>query len=223
MGTREFGGSPWGMFQTLRSALDGKFDGASEEAKDRAVHDVVQMSSIAASAVALEPVPFVDNAAIFEIHHWMSKGVARIREQHAVKDPDAVLKALRLRLLAPHLTLAATKLVPFAGEVVAFSVAYSVTSALGSLTDRDYRSGCRMSQGEIVRAFDGLYREWFAVVYKLKRDELRARFLRPPVKHQIDNIHRAAREGRIEPEEAERQMEEVLRRATPPKADARRR
>jgi hypothetical protein len=148
----------------------------------------------------------------------MSKGIARIREQHAVKDPGAVLKALRGHLVTPHLTLAATKLVPFAGDVVGFSVAYSVTSALGILTDRDYRDGCRMSSREIGRAFDGLYREWFGVTYKLKRDELRACFQRPPVKHRLNDIHRCVREGKIEPEEAERQMEEVLRRATPPKA-----
>jgi uncharacterized protein (DUF697 family) len=217
MGARDVETSPWGMFLTLRKALEGAFDGASEPERERAARDVVRMSTAAAGAVALEPVPFVDSAAIFSIHHWMSKGLGRLRGHRSIKDPDAVIKAIRRRLVTPHFMLAASKFVPFAGDLVAFAVAYALTEAIGEVVDRDYRTGCRMTRSQLIATFDRQYRDAFELAYKVKRDELSARFRRAPaVKKEIEDVKKAMQSGRIGLAEGEHKMEQILREVAAP-------
>ena len=53
--------------------------GDDEAAKARAVHDVVQVASIAAAAVAVQPLPFVDLVVVTPIHVAMVQQIGRIR------------------------------------------------------------------------------------------------------------------------------------------------
>ncbi|MGD0674543.1 MAG: hypothetical protein ABSC94_03950 [Polyangiaceae bacterium] len=204
---------PWTVYRTLRRAIDGEYDGASEAEKQCVLEHMVRTSSSAASVIALEPIPFVDSAIIAPIHRGLIRGTGRIRTRH-VDDGAAqhILKALRPRFVAQHLTLAGSKFVPFfAGDLVAFSVAYAGTATLGDLADRYFASGHAMTADDIRKEFDVLYKRTFEVVYRQRRDEIKSLFRKTPdMRRQLDELNRDVKGGRVDMSEAHRRTEQIL-------------
>jgi uncharacterized protein (DUF697 family) len=165
----------------LKKATDGGFDGASEEEKTRVVEETVRMSSSRAALVVLQPLPLVDGALLTPLHRKMVQCIGRVRGHPEQEATDAIFRALLGRLVAPHLTIAGIKCIPFVPvlpDILAMSVAYALTYTLGTVSDDCFRVPALPPPPEIRTRFDAIYRRKLAVTYREKLDEVKAKFRR---------------------------------------------
>lgn len=190
---------------TLKRVMEGGYDGADEATKAQAVRDLIQMCSIAAGAVAIQPIPFVDVALISPIQIGLVQGIGRI---HGHKlDRKSVLEILSTfgaSLLAQNVILAAAKFIPFFGWVVGPAMAYALTYAVGEVSDFYFRSGRGVAPEELRAMFDKVYRE--------KRAEKEAANKgNETLKDKLEQLKDAYKSGLLTEEEFNRKKEELLK------------
>jgi uncharacterized protein (DUF697 family) len=70
-----------------------------------------------------------------------------------------MLSTFGASLLAQNAIIAAAKFIPFAGWVVAISMAYALTYAIGEVADHYFKNGRGVSAEELKSMFDRVYTE----------------------------------------------------------------
>jgi uncharacterized protein (DUF697 family) len=189
---------------TLSRVMSGGYDDASEEERDEAVRDVTQVCSVAAAALTIQPIPFVDSALIIPIQVGMVQAIGRIRG-HSL-DRKAVLEILSTfgaSIVAQNVAIAAAKFVPFFGWVVAPSMAYALTWAIAEVADHYFRNGRGVPPDEL--------REMFSKVYRQKRTEKEAANKEnDSLKAKLQQLKDAYEAGLLDEDEFSAQKEKIL-------------
>jgi uncharacterized protein (DUF697 family) len=164
--------------EMLDKAIAGDFDSATEEEKGRVVGEAIRLSATRAAVVALQPLPLVDSAVLTPLQLRMVAGIARIRGCRDREPGLRILGRLFESLVTPHLTMAGMKVilfVPILPDLVAASVAYALTWALGEVSDEFFRADRAPTDEELRARFDDLYRRKLELTYRERRDEVKAR------------------------------------------------
>jgi uncharacterized protein (DUF697 family) len=191
--------------ETLKRILNGNYDGATPEERDRAVREVLQIGSVAAAAVAVQPFPLVDALLISPIQILMVQAIGKIRG-HTL-DSRSVLEILSTfgaSLVTQNLILAAAKLIPFAGWLVGISMAYALTWAIGEVSDHYFKHGRGVPQEDLKGMFDKVYRQ--------KRAEKEASHSSDrSLKQRLEQLKEAREAGLISEEEFTAKKEDLLR------------
>lgn len=189
---------------TLKRILDGDFDDATQEERDQAVRELIQMCSVAAGAVTFQPIPLLDAVLITPIQIAMVQGVARIYGHRL--DQKAVIEILATfgaSMVAQNAIMAASKLVPILGWLVSISVAYALTYAIGEVTDHYFRNGRGVPAEDL--------RSMFKTVYKQKRSEKEAEHKsNKSLKQKLQLLKEAHDNGILTKDEFERKKAELL-------------
>lgn len=200
--------------EVLQRALEGFFDHASDEEKASAVDEMIRISSSRAAMLVLQPIPVLDGALLTPIQQKMVEAIGAIRGVHDKAAVHTLFRTLFRRLVGPHFTIAGVKLIPFVPivpDLIAMSVAYALTFAIGRVGDLVLQRPS-VTEGEVRAHFDKLYRRTFEATYREKRDELKARLRRDPeVRRQLADLKAARRRGTIREEDAERKAEEIVK------------
>jgi uncharacterized protein (DUF697 family) len=152
--------------------------------KARAVQETIRLSSARAALLALQPLPLVDSPVLTQLQARMVRGIGRIRGRCDPQATREIFRPLHRRLVAPHLTILATKLVPLVPilpDLVAVSVAYALTYTIGELSDDYFRACPALRPPEMRARFDLLYRRRFERTYQEKRNGLLAKLRRKRV------------------------------------------
>jgi uncharacterized protein (DUF697 family) len=209
-------GLRWNAYnQALKRSLDGEFDGADERHKASAIEDVIRCSSSAAALIILQPFPVIDAALIAPVQHRMVEAIGRIHGYQVDRTTrDRIFKAFRGKLITLNAAIAGAKLVPFVpfvGDLFAMSVAYALTSTIGELSDRYFRSRFTMTPSCMTACFNAIYKEQYERTYKKRRNELKALWRTPGIRRQVAELKKERREGRLTDDETERRIEELLR------------
>ena len=193
-----------GYAETVRKVLDGAYDDASPEERDEAVSNMVNVCSVAAAAVAIQPIPFLDMALIAPIQIGLVQAVARIYGYHLDKKAVLeVLSAFGASIVAQNVIMAACKFVPFLGWVVAPSMAFALTWALGEVADHYFRNGRGVPTEEL--------RDMFKKAYKNKRAEKEAANKdNSTLKERLHQLKDAFEAGLIDEETFARKKEDLL-------------
>jgi uncharacterized protein (DUF697 family) len=160
----------------LKKALDGCYDDASDDERGRAVEEIIRKSSRSAAVAALQPVSFVDIAVLTPLGMRMARAIARIRGIRDAKVGRAIFRPLVGRLVLPHLIIAGVKFIPafpVVPDVIASSIAYATTYAIGEVTDGYYRTTPTPSARAVRERFEAVYHEQFK---RLKRSDGGRRF-----------------------------------------------
>jgi len=191
--------------ETLRRVMDGDYENASQAEKDGAVRDVIQVCSIAAAAVTIQPVPLLDTALVAPIQIGMVQAIGRV---HGYKlDRKSILEILGTfgaSLVAQNVIMAAAKLIPFAGFLITTSMAYALTWAIGEVSDHYFRNGRGVPEGEL--------RDMFKRVYEQKKAEKQAQNKgNDTLKDRLEQLKKAYEAGLLTDEEFGRKKEELLR------------
>ncbi|MBI2394770.1 MAG: DUF697 domain-containing protein [Deltaproteobacteria bacterium] len=191
--------------ETLRRVMDGDYEHASKEEKDAAVHDVIQVCSIAAAAVTIQPFPLLDTALIAPIQIGLVQAIGRIHGYRL--DKKSILEILGTfgaSLVAQNVIMAAAKLIPFAGWIITTSMAYALTWAIGEVSDHYFRNGRGVPEGEL--------REMFKRVYEQKKAEKQAQNKgNDTLKERLEQLKKAYEAGLLTEDEFTRKKEEMLR------------
>lgn len=193
-----------GHLDTLKRVLDGNYEGASEAEKARAVRELVQVCSVAAGAMTIQPLPLLDTALIAPIQIGLVQGIGKI---HGYKlDQKSILEILSTfgaSIVAQNLIMAAAKLIPFFGWVVTISMAYALTWAIGEVSDHYFRNGRNVDEKELRAMFDR--------VYKAKKDEKSAEHKRnSTLKTKLEELKEARAAGLLTDEEFEAKKTALL-------------
>jgi uncharacterized protein (DUF697 family) len=189
---------------TLRRVLDGNYEGASEEEKARAVRELVQVCSVAAGAMTIQPFPLLDTALIAPIQIGMVQGIGKI---HGHKlDQKSILEILSTfgaSIVAQNVIMAAAKLIPFFGWVFTISMAYALTWAIGEVSDHYFRNDRKVDEGELKAMFDR--------VYKAKKAEKTAQHKKDSsLKTKLEELKEARAAGLLTEEEFEAKKAALL-------------
>jgi uncharacterized protein (DUF697 family) len=191
--------------ETFKRVMDGGYDSASDAEKTAAVRDMIQVCSVAAGAVAIQPIPFADIALISPIQIGLAQAIGRIHGQHL--DRKSVLEILSTfgaSIVAQNVIMAAAKFVPFLGWAVGPSMAYALTYAVGEVSDFYFRSGRGVSPSDLKSMFDK--------VYKSKRAEKEASAKgNETLKDKLEQLKEAFASGLITEGEFNAKKEELLK------------
>lgn len=191
--------------ETLRRVMDGDYENASKEEKDAAVRDVIQVCSIAAAAVTIQPFPLLDTALIAPIQIGMVQAIGRIHGYRL--DKKSILEILGTfgaSIVAQNVIMAAAKLIPFAGWIITSSMAYALTWAIGEVSDHYFRNGRGVPEGEL--------REMFKRVYEQKKAEKQSQNRgNETLKDKLEQLKKAYEAGLLTDDEFTRKKEELLR------------
>jgi len=189
---------------TLRRVMDGDFGAATAAEKDRAVADVIQVCSVAAAAAAIQPFPLLDVALISPIQIAMVQAIGRVHG-HSLdrKSIVEILGTFGASLVAQNVMMAAAKFVPFAGWMLAASMAYALTWAIGEVSEHYFRNGRGVPQDEL--------REMFNRVYERKKAEKqRSAEANSTLKERLEQLRQAYEAGLLTEEEFTKKKEEIL-------------
>lgn len=191
--------------ETLRRVMDGDYERASQAEKDAAVRDLIQVCSIAAAAVTVQPIPLLDTALIAPIQIGMVQGIGRVHGyQLDKKSILEILGTFGASLVAQNVIMAAAKLIPFAGALITISMAYALTWAIGEVSDHYFRHGRGVPEGEL--------REMFKRIYDEKKAEKQAQNRgNDNLKSKLEQLKKAYEAGLLTEEEFTRKKEELLR------------
>ncbi len=194
-----------GHLDTLKRVLDGDYSEATEEEKSKAVKELVQVCAVAAGAVTIQPIPFVDTALIAPIQIGLVQGIGKI---HGYKlDKRSILEILSTfgaSIVAQNVIMAAAKFIPFFGWLVTISMAYALTWAIGEVSDHYFRNGRNVDEEELKRMFDR--------IYKAKKSEKEASHKGDKtLKQKLEELKEARKDGLLTEEEFEAKKAELLK------------
>ena len=145
--------------EVISRVMAGDYDDASPDERDEAVQRMIELCSVSAGALALQPFPFLDVLLISPVQVGLVQAIGRIHGHHL--DRKAVLEILAsfgASIVAQNVTLAAAKLVPFFGWLVGIAMAYALTWAIGEVADYYFRTGRGASSAELQEMFDRVYK-----------------------------------------------------------------
>jgi uncharacterized protein (DUF697 family) len=191
---------------TIGRVMSGGFDGASDEERARAVRELIQVCSIGAAAVAVQPVPLLDIALLAPIQIGMVQGIGRIHGQKL--DRKSVLEILSTfgaSLVSQSVIMSAAKLVPFFGWAAALSMAYALTYAIGEVSDHYFKTGRGVSPDTLKDMFEKVYAR------KRAEKEASAKSEGAELRAKLDALTRAYEMGLLTEEEYARKKEELIK------------
>ncbi len=193
-----------GHLDTIKRVLDGNYENATDAEKRTAIKELVQVCSVAAGAVTVQPLPLLDSALIAPIQIAMVQGVGKIHGYEL--DRKSILEMLSTfgaSIVAQNVIMAAAKLIPFLGWVVTISMAYALTWAIGEASDRYFASGRTLGEAELKSIFKD--------VYEQKKEEKSAQHKgNKTLKQKLEQLKDAKRDGLLTDEEFEAKKAEVL-------------
>ena len=190
--------------EVFRRIAEGDYDDAPAEEREEAVRKLIQVCSAAAAAVTVQPIPFLDTALISPIQIGMVQGVARIYGHRL--DKKSVLEMLSTfgaSMVAQNVMMAAAKFVPFLGSLVAISMAYALTWAIGEVSDHYFKNGRGVPASEL--------QEMFKKVYQDKRREKESKHKgNSTLKDKLEQLKQAFDAGLLDEEEFRQKKEDLL-------------
>jgi uncharacterized protein (DUF697 family) len=193
-----------GYMETIARVMHGNFERATEGEKLAAVRDVTVVCSVAAAAVAVQPVPLLDIALLAPIHVAM---VQAIGQAHGHKlDAKSVVEVLATfggSIVTRSVLGSVVKVIPVFGWAASASMAYAMTYAIGEASHCYFKSGRGLSSAELRSMFRSVYDEKRAE----KAESARAN---ETLKDKLRQITDAYEAGLLTEEEYRKKKEEVL-------------
>jgi uncharacterized protein (DUF697 family) len=190
---------------TLKKLVQGDYMEATAEERAKASAEVVQMSSIASAAVAVQPFPLVDALLITPVQILMVQAIGKIHGYTVDKKSVLeILSTLGASLVTQNLIIAAAKLVPFAGWMIGVSMAYALTWAVGEVSVHYFRGGRGMAKEDLETMFQKVYREKRAEKDGAHQND-------PSLKARLEQLNEAREAGLLTEDEFTAKKEEVLK------------
>jgi uncharacterized protein (DUF697 family) len=191
--------------ETLKRVMDGDFEDATDAERDSAVQDVIRVCSVAAGAIAFQPIPLLDFALISPIQIGMVQAIGRVRGYGRL-DERTILEMLSTfgaSIVAQNAIMAAASFVPLLGWVIKISMAYALTWAIGEVSDHYFKTG----RGATPEELRGMFKR----VYKEKKAEKESSNKRnSTLKERLEQLKEAYADGLLTEEEFQRKKEEML-------------
>jgi uncharacterized protein (DUF697 family) len=186
---------------------------ATEEERTRAVEELIRKTSVTAAASTLQPVPVLDVAILTPLQFRMVRTIGRVRGCGVDdKEVKRIFHAVRMPIIASQASLLVAKLlqwIPWVPEILAFSLAYSLTFAIGRVSDEYFREQ-GMPLDRLRPRLEEISKKQFAEAVHVKRNELRAIFRDPETRRRVKDLEKEYYEGKMDDDEVVRRMDAIL-------------
>lgn len=200
----EWKGCSMGYLDTINRVMSGSFESATDAEREAATKEVITVCAVAASAVTIQPFPVADVVLMSPIQIAMVQAIGKVHGHRLEKKSILeILSTFGASLIAQNVIIAAAKIVPFFGSIVAMSMAYALTFAIGEVSDMYFRKGSSVSADELKEKFQEIYKE-------KKAEKEREAKGNKTLKTKLDNLKKAYESGVLTEEEFTKKKEEVL-------------
>lgn len=190
--------------ETIERVLEGDFSDATDEEREEAVREVIAVCSLASSAVSIQPFPLVDVALITPIQIGMVQAIGRVHDHDLDrKSVLEILTTLGASIVAQNAMMAAAKCIPVLGWLMALSMAYALTHAIGEVSDHYFRQGRGVSPDRLRAMFRKAYHEKRAEKEREHRDN-------KSLDRKLKLLKKLHSEGLLTDEEFEAKKQELL-------------
>jgi len=190
--------------EIVERIMRGDYEDASAAERDEAVRNVIQACSVAAAAVTIQPIPFVDTALITPIQIVMVQAIARIYgHQLDKKSVLEILSTFGASIVAQNVIMAAVKFIPFLGWVVTTSMAYALTWAVGEVSDYYFRNGRGVPEEELQSMFTRIYKQKHAEKKAASKDN-------STLKQKLEQLKEAFDAGLLDQDEFDQKKQDLL-------------
>lgn len=193
-----------GYLDTIKRVTGGDYANATEEERKEAIKEVIRVCAIAASAVTIQPFPVADVVLMSPIQIGMVQAIGKVHGHKLDKKAIVeIISTFGASLVAQNVIMAAAKLIPFLGSVVAMSMAYALTYAIGEVSDYYFKNGRGVDGAELKARFNSIYKEKKAEKDKEARDN-------KSLKQKLDVLKKSFEAGAITEEEFNKKKEDLL-------------
>jgi uncharacterized protein (DUF697 family) len=191
--------------ETLERVMAGDFDEANDEERREAVREVIQVCSLASSAVTIQPFPLVDVALITPIQIAMVQGIGRVHGHELDrKSVLEILTTLGASIVAQNAMMAAAKCIPVLGWLMTLSMAYALTYAIGEVSDHYFRHGRGVDPDDMRSMFRKVYAE-------KKSEKERAHRSDSELRRKLRLLEQLRVDGLLDEDEFQAKKEELLK------------
>jgi len=191
--------------ETLERVMAGDFDEATDEERREAVREVIQVCSLASSAVTIQPFPLLDTALITPIQIAMVQGIGRIHGHDLDrKSVVEILTTLGASIVAQNAMMAAAKCIPVLGWLMTLSMAYALTYAIGEVSDHYFRHGRGVDPDDLRSMFRKVYDE-------KKAEKARAHRTDSELRRKLKLLEQLRADGLLDDDEFQGKKEELLK------------
>jgi uncharacterized protein (DUF697 family) len=191
--------------ETVARVMHGNFANATDAEKLAAVRDVTVVCSVAAAAVAVQPLPLLDVALLAPVQIGMVQAIGQVHGHRLdAKSGVEMLATFGGSIVTRSVLGSVLKVVPVFGWAASASMAYAMTYALGEVSHCYFASGRGMSSTEL--------RSLFRKVYDEKREEkARAARSKETLADKLRQLAAAYEAGLLTEEEYRKKKEDVLK------------
>lgn len=191
--------------ETFERVVNGDFASAGDEQKVEAVREVIQVASVAAAAVTVQPIPIIDMVLIAPIQIGMVQAIGRVHGYRLDrKSVLEILSSFGAGLVTQGVLISTTKLVPIVGFLAAIPMAYALTWSVGEVAHYYFKSGRGVSPDELKDMFEKLY----GSKRKEKADASRRS---GSLKEKLSDLVAAYEAGLVTEDEFKKKKEEILK------------
>jgi len=189
--------------ETFERVATGEYAQASDEEKLEAVREVIQIASIAAAAVSIQPIPMLDIALIAPIQIGMVQAIGRVHGYALDKKSVVeILSSFGAGLVTQGVLLSTSKLIPIVGWLAAIPMAYALTWSVGEVAHYYFKMGRGVSPDELEAMFQKIYRS--------KRAEKAREQKSGSLKARLEDLTEAFKAGLVSEAEYQKKKEEIL-------------
>ena len=186
---------------------------ASPQEQERRVDELTRKTSVTAAVAAMQPLPIVDAVLLTPLQVRLVRSIAQIRGR-SVEDADVkrMFRAVQMPILVAQAALAMVKLVqrvPWVPRVLAVSLAYSLTCAIGRVSD-EYFVHSHADVEELATRVAEVSKRQFTGVVRSTRDELATIFREAAPRRRLKELLKARRDGTIDADEEAWRLEAIL-------------
>ncbi len=189
---------------TFRRVMEGDFSERSQAEREQHVRELIQVGSVSAAAVSVQPVPLLDLVLVSPIQIAMVQAIGRVHGHKLTqKSVLEMLSTFGASLLAQNAVMAAGKFIPPFGWVVSISMSYALTFAIGEVANHYFVHGRGVASGELNDLFKRTYKQKRSEKENAHRDDA-------SLQAKLQQLNEARKAGLLTEEEFEAKKAQVL-------------
>ena len=192
------------VMDTFRRVIEGDFSERTEAEREQHVRELIQVGSVSAAAVSVQPVPLLDLVLVSPIQIAMVQAIGRVHGHKLTqKSVLEMLSTFGASLLAQNAMMAAAKFIPPFGWVVSVSMGYALTFAIGEVANHYFVHGRGVGPGELNDLFKRTYKQKRSEKENAHKDDA-------SLKSKLKQLNEARKAGLLTEEEFEAKKAQVL-------------
>lgn len=181
--------------ETIQKLISGDFDDATPEERDKVIEQIIHASALAASILAVAPVPFIEMPIQVTMVRAIGKVYGYTLDKKVIYE---ILSSIGGSIVLRQLV----RFIPGVGAIANLSKVYGTTWAMGIAADYYFRQNREVVKEELMRMFK--------MTQKEKTLEKEKEMEKNRIPERLQTLWELFQKNLITPEEYRKKREEIL-------------